>query len=88
MDLSLQSIKTNNWSAVNLKKTHHLNEMYTWACITVRWYWSVGSFFDKCQLTMTWMSIRISTSKLNTQLVMPGHYKKTANQSVRSIIAV
>ena len=26
MDLSLQSIKTNNWSADNFKKTHHLNE--------------------------------------------------------------
>ena len=28
MDLSLQSIKTNNWSANNFKKTHHLNELY------------------------------------------------------------
>ena len=29
MDLSLWSIKTNNWSADNLKKTRHLNELYT-----------------------------------------------------------
>ena len=29
MDLSLWSIKTNNWSAENLKKTRHLNELYT-----------------------------------------------------------
>ena len=36
MDLSLQSIKTNNWSANNFKKTHHLNELYFWAHKTVR----------------------------------------------------
>ena len=30
MDLSLWSIKTNNWSADNFKKkTRHLNELYT-----------------------------------------------------------
>ena len=28
MNLSLQSIKTNNWSADNLKKTRQLNELY------------------------------------------------------------
>ena len=32
MDLSLQSIKTNNWPADNFKK-HHLNELYFWAVI-------------------------------------------------------
>ena len=31
MDLSLRSIKTNNWPADNFKKTHQLNESYTWA---------------------------------------------------------
>ena len=36
MDLSLQSIKTNNWSANIFKKTHHLNELYFWAHETVR----------------------------------------------------
>ena len=29
MDLSLQSIKTNNWSADNFKKTCHLNAHLT-----------------------------------------------------------
>ena len=29
MDLSLWSIKTNDWSADNLKKTCNLNELYT-----------------------------------------------------------
>ena len=29
MDLSLRSIKTNNWSADDLKKRRHLNELYT-----------------------------------------------------------
>ena len=33
MDLSLQSIKTNNWPADNFKKTHHLSELYFWAVI-------------------------------------------------------
>ena len=36
MDLSLQSIKTNNWSANNFKKTYYLNELYFWAHETVR----------------------------------------------------
>ena len=49
MDLSLQSIKTNKWSADNFKKTCHLNELYTWACDTVRWHWSAGTLFDSCQ---------------------------------------
>ena len=31
MDLSVWSIKTNNWSADNFKRRHHLNELYTWA---------------------------------------------------------
>ena len=31
MDLSVWSIKTNNWSADNFKKRRHLNELYTWA---------------------------------------------------------
>ena len=44
MDLSLQLIKAINWSVDNLKKTLHLNEMYTWACIIVRWHWSVDAF--------------------------------------------
>ena len=36
IDRSQRSIETSNWSADSLnKKTLHLNEMYTWACITV-----------------------------------------------------
>ena len=70
MDLSLRSIKGNNWSADNLKKkTHHLSESYTWASDTVRWDWSADALFDSCQLTITWMSIRMSTIKLNTDCI-------------------
>ena len=38
MDLSLQSIKTDNWSADNLKKNHVTSitcTMYTWAQVTL-----------------------------------------------------
>ena len=45
MDLSLQSVKTNNCSADNFRKTCHLNDMYTWQLglrysqlKLVRWY--------------------------------------------------
>ena len=65
MDLSLRSMKTNNWSEDNLKKCH-LNELYTYACDTVRWYWSADMLFDSCQLTITGMFIKMSTIKLNT----------------------
>ena len=44
MNLSLRSIKTNNWSADNFKKTRHLNELYTWARATVRCHWSADTF--------------------------------------------
>ena len=56
-----------------IKKTRHLNELYTWARNVVRWQWSVGAFFDSCQLTITFMSIRISTIKLNTDCICFGH---------------
>ena len=32
-DLSLRSIKVNNWSADNFEKTRHVNELYTWTSI-------------------------------------------------------
>ena len=71
MDLSLRSIKTNNWSADNFKKIRHLDELYTWSRGTVRWHWSVHTLFDSCQLTITWnMSIRMSTVKLNTDCIL------------------
>ena len=53
MDLILLSVKTNIWSADNFEKTLHLNELYTWACDTVRWHWSADALFDICQLTIT-----------------------------------
>ena len=57
----------------------------------------MDSLFDSCQLTITWMSIGMSTIKLNSDciclghlatVVMPGHYKKTANKSVRTTVAI
>ena len=56
MDLTLRSIQT--WSADNFKK--HVTSM---SC-TVKWHWSADTFFDRCQLTVTWLSIRTSTSEL------------------------
>ena len=73
MDLSLRSIKTNNWSADNFKRTHQLNELYTWACNTVMWHWSVNTLFDRSQLNITWVSIRMSTIKLKTHCIFLGH---------------
>ena len=72
MDLSLQSIKTIKWSADNFKKTCHPNELYTWACDTVRWHWSTGTLFDSCQLTITWQSI------VNTVCICFGHIASDA----------
>ena len=67
MDLSLRSIKTNNWSVDNFKKkTHHLSEVHT---CTIRWHWSADTLFDSCQLTITWMSTRMSTIKLNIDCI-------------------
>ena len=43
MDLSLRSIKNNNWSGNIFKKAHHLNELYSWARDTVMWHWSVDT---------------------------------------------
>ena len=68
MDLSLLSVKTNNWSADNLKKNKSPNELYYWARNTVSWHWSVDNLFDSCQL-----SIRIPLSKLNTDCICLGH---------------
>ena len=83
MDLSLQSIKANKWSVDNFKK--HITSMSR----TLSW-----ALFHSCQLTMTWMSIRMPTVKLNTDGICLGtcvasnawsvlenntcHYKKTA----------
>ena len=78
MDLSQWSIKTNNWSVGNFKKTCRLNEMYPWAHDTVRWQWSADTLFDSCQLAIIWMSIRMSTIKLNTDCIWLGHLASNA----------
>ena len=61
MDLSLQSIKANKWSVDNFKK--HITSMSR----TLSW-----ALFHSCQLTMTWMSIRMPTVKLNTNGICLG----------------
>ena len=38
------------------KKTFDLDELLTWARDMVTWYWSADTFFDRCQLIITWMS--------------------------------
>ena len=73
MDLSLLSIKNNNWPADTFNKPRHFNELYTWACDTIRWQWSSDALFDSCQLTITWISITMSTAKLNTDSICLGH---------------
>ena len=73
MDLSLRSIKTNNWPADNSKKGH-LNELYTWMFIRMSTIKLKTDRFYTCTLwTPTWP-------------VMPSPYKKTANQSARTIV--
>ena len=76
MELSLRSMKTNNWSADNLKNVTAMSctlELYTF-----RWYLSADTLFDSCQLIITWMSIRMSTIKLNTECLCLGHLASNA----------
>ena len=87
---------------------------WTWACnqlkpttgqrITLKNTTTVDTLFDSWQLTITWMSIMMSTIKLNTdgiclgnlaevmpghyKKIMLGHYKKTANQIAHTIVAI
>ena len=69
MDLSLQSIKTNHWSADNLKK--HVTSMN-----------DTGQWIPySCQSTITWMSIRMSTTKLNTDCIYLGHLASNASKA-------
>ena len=44
-----------------------------WSRGTVRWHWSADTLFDSCQLTITWISIRMSTIKLNTDCIYLGY---------------
>ena len=63
-----------NWSADNFKKTQHLNELYNIEpTITFRWHWSVDTLYDSCQLTITWMFIRVSTINVNTDCICLKH---------------
>ena len=54
-----------------------------WSRGTVRWHWSADTLFDSCQLTMTWISIRMSTIKLNTDCIYLGHLASSV--SARSL---
>ena len=38
----------------------------------------ITSLFDSCQLTITWMSIGMSTIKLNTDCICLGHVASNA----------
>ena len=56
----------------------------TWlnSCIsdTRHWHWSADTLFGKCQLPITWMSIRMSTVKLNTACICLGHLASNARK--------
>ena len=67
------NIKTNNRSVDNLKKNtspqwvEHLSPWYSQLTLVSRY------LFDSCQLTITWMAIRMSTIKVNTNCICLGH---------------
>ena len=74
-----------------IKKTGHLNELYSWAHNIVWWHWSVDALFGSCQLTITYMSIRISTIKVNTDCICLGHFAtkclvSTRKQPIRACV--
>ena len=52
---------------------------YYWSRDTVRWYWSADTLVDSCQSTITWMSIRMSTIKLNTDCIYLGQLASSVN---------
>ena len=72
MDRSLRSIKTNNWPAVKFKK-----QVTSMSCTLQPAMQQVtlvsGHPFYSCQLTLTWLSIRMPTIKLNTDCICLGH---------------
>ena len=78
MDLGLQSIETNNWSVDNFEK--HVTSM---SCTLEPAILSGHTgqqipFFDSCQLTITWMSIRMCSIKLNIDCICLGHLASNA----------
>ena len=73
--LRLRSIKTKNWSADNFKK--HVKAMsYTPEPAIQSGY--TGQQIPFWQLTITWMSIRMSNIKLNTGCIWLGHQASNA----------
>ena len=77
MNLSLRSIKTNNWSADNFKK-HVTSTSCTLEPALQSGATGQRIPFDSFQLTVTWMSIRMSTIKLNTDCICLGHLASNA----------
>ena len=45
---------------------------------TFMWHWSADTLFDSCQLTITWMAIRMFTIKLNTDCICLGYLVSNA----------
>ena len=85
MDLRLQSIKTNDWSADIFKK----NMSPQWvvqAYDTVMWHRSVDTLSNSCHLTITWMSLRMSTVKLNTDCICLGHLASNAGSLQENLV--
>ena len=76
--LSLRSIiKLTTGQRITLK-IRHLNGLYPWARDTVMWHWSADTLFDSCHLTITWMSMGMSTIKLNADCICLGHLASNA----------
>ena len=69
LPLENQTLAFNNFF---LKKAPQWVCTLAWACDTVRWHVSADTLCDSCQLTITWMSIRLSTIKLNTDCICLG----------------
>ena len=78
MDLSLLSIKTNNWPADNFLKTLqwvvYLSPRYSQVTLVRRCsFWQLSIDY-----TITWISTRMSTIKLNTDSICLGHLASNA----------
>ena len=74
--ISIVAFSLWTWPCNQLKPTtgqKKNSELYPWGCNTIRWHWSTDALFDSYQLTIIWMSIRMSTIKLNTDCIRLGH---------------
>ena len=85
MDLRLQSIKTNDWSADIFKKNMSL-QWVVQAYDTVIWHRSVDTLLNSCHLTITWVSLRMSTVKLNTDCICLGHLASNAGSLQENLV--